>query len=257
MDQTTEYTCFSVDLHEQAFILPICFSASVGAESFFMLKVPLMTPDLFADQPVEMTTEILSEGALLLRQFASVQEQDLLSEIRKVTAVAPLRRMKTPGGHSMSVAMSCCGSWGWVTDARGYRYQAEDPCSGDPWPAMPSVFAGLARSAALAAGYSNFTPDACLINRYEPGAKMGLHQDKNERDLSQPIVSVSLGLPQVFQFGGLTRSERPLNIPVGHGDVAVWGGPSRLRYHGVLTLKAGTHPVTGPCRYNLTFRCAR
>ena len=222
-----------------------------------MLKVPLMTPDLFADLPIEMTTETLSEGAVVLRQFAFPQGRDLLGEIRRITATAHLRRMKTPGGHSMSVAMSCCGSWGWVTDARGYRYQAEDPCSGALWPAMPSVFSALAKSAALTAGYPDFTPDACLINCYEPGAKMGLHQDKNERDLSQPIVSVSLGLPQVFQFGGLTRSERPLNIPLGHGDVVVWGGPSRLRYHGVLTLKAGTHPLTGACRYNLTFRCAR
>ncbi|WP_417515194.1 DNA oxidative demethylase AlkB [Marinobacter sp.] len=216
-----------------------------------------MTPDLFADQPAEPTTEILSEGALLLRQFATAKAQDLLSEIRQITAAAPMRHMKTPGGHTMSVAMSCCGSWGWVTDTRGYRYQAEDPCSGAPWPAMPSIFADLARSAACAAGYPDFTPNACLINCYEPGAKMGLHQDKDERDLSQPIVSVSLGLPQVFQFGGLTRSERPIKIPLGHGDVVVWGGPSRLRYHGVLTLKAGAHSLTGPRRYNLTFRCAR
>lgn len=257
MDQTTEYTCFLADLHEQAFIQAICFSVSLGVGRFFVLKVRTMTSDLFADQPVEITTETLSEGALVLRHFASAVGEDLLREIGQVMAAAPMRHMKTPGGHSMSVAMSCCGSWGWVTDGRGYRYQAYDPCSGDLWPAMPSVFAGLARSAALAAEYPDFTPDACLINRYEPGAKMGLHQDKNERDLSQPIVSVSLGLPQVFQFGGLTRSERPLNIPLGHGDVVVWGGPSRLRYHGVLTLKAGTHPVTGPCRYNLTFRCAR
>ena len=222
-----------------------------------MLKVQVMTLDLFANQPVEMTTETVSNGAVVLRQFACAQEQSLLSEIRKITAVAPLRHMKTPRGHSMSVAMSCCGSWGWVTDTQGYRYQSEDPCSGDPWPAMPFVFSELATSAALAAGYPDFTPDACLINCYEPGAKMGLHQDKNERDFSQPVVSVSLGLPQVFQFGGLTRGERPLSLPLGHGDVAVWGGPSRLRYHGVLTLKAGTHPLTGPCRYNLTFRCAR
>ncbi|MDO6440954.1 DNA oxidative demethylase AlkB [Marinobacter sp. 2_MG-2023] len=216
-----------------------------------------MTPDLFADQPIETTTEALAEGAFVLRHFASAADEDLLREIGQITAAAPLRHMKTPGGHSMSVAMSCCGHWGWVTDARGYRYQAEDPCSGDPWPEMPPIFAELARSAALAAGYPDFTPDACLINRYEPGAKMGLHQDKNERDLSQPIVSVSLGLPQTFQFGDMTRSERPRNIPLGHGDVVVWGGPSRLRYHGVLTLKHGAHPLTGACRYNLTFRSAR
>lgn len=257
MDQTTEYTCFSVNLHEQAFIQAICFSESLGVELFFVLKIPVMTPDLFADQPIEVTTERLSEGAIVLRHFASAQAPDLLSEIEHITTVAPLRHMKTPGGHSMSVAMSCCGCWGWVTDAKGYRYQAEDPCSGAPWPIMPPVFASLARSAALAAGYGDFTPNACLINRYEPGAKMGLHQDKNEQDFSQPVVSVSLGLSQVFQFGGLTRSARPKNIPLAHGDVVVWGGPSRLRYHGVLTLKAGAHPLTGACRYNLTFRCAR
>lgn len=216
-----------------------------------------MTPDLFADQPTEVTTELLSEGAVVLRNFASALVQDLLSEIESITATAPMRHMHTPGGHRMSVAMTCCGSWGWVTDEKGYRYQAEDPCSGALWPAMPAAFADLARSAALAAGYTDFIPNACLVNRYEPGAKMGLHQDKNEQDFSQPVVSVSLGLPQVFQFGGLTRNERPVNVPLGHGDVVVWGGPSRLRYHGVLTLKFGEHPLTGACRYNLTFRCAR
>ncbi|RBW50185.1 DNA oxidative demethylase AlkB [Marinobacter sp. F3R11] len=216
-----------------------------------------MTPDLFADQPDEAAKVALAEGAFVFRQFASAIGEDLLREIDQITAVAPLRHMKTPGGHSMSVAMTCCGSLGWVTDARGYRYQAEDPDSGAPWPEMPPAFIDLARRAANAAGYVGFTPDACLINCYEPGTKMGLHQDKNERDLSQPIVSVSLGLPQVFQFGGLSRSERTSNIPLGHGDVVVWGGPSRLRYHGVLTLKAGAHLLTGACRYNLTFRCAR
>ncbi|WP_298450511.1 DNA oxidative demethylase AlkB [uncultured Marinobacter sp.] len=216
-----------------------------------------MTIDMFSDQPINATTEALSEGAVVLRQFASALAPNLLRGIEQVTKVAPLRHMKTPGGHIMSVAMSCCGSWGWVTDGRGYRYQAEDPFTGVPWPSMPSVFDDLATSAAFAAGYPYFTPNACLINRYEPGAKMGLHQDKDERDLSQPIVSVSLGLPQVFQLGGLTRSERPMNIPLSHGDVVVWGGPARLRYHGVLALKAGAHPLTGACRYNLTFRCAR
>lgn len=216
-----------------------------------------MTPDLFADLPPEAFTESLSEGAFVLRQFARVQEHNLLKGIEKVAATAPFRHMTTPGGRSMSAAMSCCGGYGWVTDARGYRYQREDPSSGEPWPAMPATFANLAQSAALAAGYADFIPDSCLINRYGPGAKMGLHQDRNERNFTQPIVSVSLGLPQVFQFGGLARSERPRNIPLGHGDVVVWGGPSRLCYHGVLTLKAGEHPLAGTCRYNLTFRCAR
>ncbi|MCK0164402.1 DNA oxidative demethylase AlkB [Marinobacter sp. S6332] len=215
-----------------------------------------MTLDLFADLPIEAFTEHLSEGALVLRQFATTQAHDLLNEISQIIALAPFRHMTTPGGHSMSAAMSCCGSYGWVTDARGYRYQREDPSSGKPWPVMPSAFANLAQSAAQKAGYADFIPDSCLINRYKPGAKMGLHQDKNERDFTQPIVSVSLGLPQVFHFGGLVRSERPRSIPLSHGDVVVWGGPSRLRYHGVLTLKAGEHPLTGSYRYNLTFRCA-
>lgn len=221
-----------------------------------MIKVHVMTLDLFADQPAELTTEILSEGAVVLRQFALARETELMSKITQLTAAAPLRHMATPGGHSMSVAMSCCGHMGWVTDAQGYRYQSADPCSGKPWPAMPSVFSELARSAAQAAGYSNFRPDTCLINCYAAGTKMGLHQDKNERDFSQPVVSISLGLPQIFQFGGLARRDKPLNIPLGHGDVVVWGGSSRLRYHGVLTLRKGVHPLTGPCRYNLTFRRA-
>lgn len=156
----------------------------------------------------------------------------------------------------MSAAMSACGQVGWVTDQRGYRYQAEDPESGNPWPAMPGVFRRLAAEAAQDAGYPGFEPDACLINRYQRGAKMGLHQDRDERDFSQPIVSVSLGLPMVFQFGGRKRSDRPLKVPLAHGDVVVWGGPSRLNYHGVLTLKTGHHPLTGPYRYNLTFRRA-
>lgn len=221
-----------------------------------MVKVQAMTLDLFASQPVNITSETLSEGAVVLRQFALAQENELLGQIQQLTAVAPLRHMKTPGGHNMSVAMSCCGHWGWVTDGQGYRYQAKDPHTGESWPAMPPVFLELAKSAALAGGYPDFQPDACLINRYEPGAKMGLHQDKNERDFSQPVVSVSLGLSQMFQFGGLSRRERPLNIPLSHGDVVVWGGPSRLCYHGVLTLRKGAHPLTGACRYNLTFRCA-
>lgn len=153
--------------------------------------------------------------------------------------------------------MSCCGKLGWVTDSRGYRYQEEDPESGRAWPVMPEAFRELARSAAETAGFDGFDPDACLINRYQPGAKMGLHQDKDEEDFSQPIVSVSLGLPIVFQFGGLKRSERPVRVPLCHGDVVVWGGPARMRYHGVLTLKAGEHPLTGGYRYNLTFRRAR
>ncbi|MBW4935986.1 DNA oxidative demethylase AlkB [Marinobacter sp. F4206] len=216
-----------------------------------------MTADLFDDLPVQPSSETIDDGAVVLRQFAKERENAVMAAIQWVTESAPLRHMQTPGGHTMSVAMSCCGELGWVTDARGYRYQSADPCTGKPWPSMPDVFERLAREAADAAGYRDFCPDACLINRYEPGAKMGLHQDKNESDFEQPIVSVSLGLPQVFQFGGLKRNERPVNITLAHGDVVVWGGPSRLRYHGVLRLKTGSHPLTGACRYNLTFRRAR
>ncbi len=221
-----------------------------------MVKMHSMMSDLFADQPDSRITESLSEGALLLRHFALPYEHELLAHIEQLTKAAPLRHMATPGGHRMSAAMSACGRWGWVTDKQGYRYQADDPDTGKPWPAMPPVFSALAHSAALAAGYPGFRPDACLINCYGPGAKMGLHQDKDERDLSQPVVSVSLGLTQVFQFGGLARRDRAQKVPLNHGDVVVWGGPSRLRYHGVLTLKNGVHPLTGSRRYNLTFRFA-
>ena len=216
-----------------------------------------MNHDLFDDLAPDRATEHLMDGALVIRQFALPNAESLMEGIEKVTSEAPFRHMKTPGGHSMSAAMSCCGNLGWVTDRQGYRYQSEDPESGKPWPAMPAVFRELARSAADTAGFEGFEPDACLINRYQPGAKMGLHQDKDEEDFSQPIVSVSLGLPIVFQFGGLKRSERPMRVPLGHGDVVVWGGPARMRYHGVLTLKAGEHPLTGGYRYNLTFRRAR
>ncbi|QTN41385.1 DNA oxidative demethylase AlkB [Marinobacter salsuginis] len=216
-----------------------------------------MNHDLFDDLAPDRATEHLMDGALVIRQFALPNAESLMEGIEKVTSEAPLRHMKTPGGHSMSAAMSCCGNLGWVTDRQGYRYQSEDPESGKPWPAMPAVFRELAISAADTAGFEGFEPDACLINRYQPGAKMGLHQDKDEEDFSQPIVSVSLGLPIVFQFGGLKRSERPMRVPLGHGDVVVWGGPARMRYHGVLTLKAGEHPLTGGYRYNLTFRRAR
>ncbi|QSP93355.1 DNA oxidative demethylase AlkB [Marinobacter salinisoli] len=216
-----------------------------------------MTMDLFQNQPVARFTEEVGEGARVLRGLACDSDQALLNAITRVARQAPFRHMQTPSGHTMSAAMTCCGQLGWVTDARGYRYQQEDPLSGELWPAIPEPMLGLAQEAAAEAGYPDFRPDACLINRYQPGAKMGLHQDKDEQDFGQPIVSVSLGLPQVFQFGGARRNERPVNIPLGHGDVVVWGGPSRLFYHGVLRLKEGEHPLTGRCRYNLTFRRAR
>ena len=200
--------------------------------------------------------EDLGEGAVVLRGFALAHEAALLTALREVTTAAPFRHMITPGGFRMSVAMTNCGALGWVTDRSGYRYDAVDPESGRKWPPMPAAFLSLATSAAAEAGFPAFTPDACLVNRYEPGAKLSLHQDKDERDYKAPIVSVSLGLPAIFQFGGLQRTDKTARVPVEHGDVVVWGGPARLRYHGVLALKPGQHPLLGACRVNLTFRKA-
>ncbi len=222
-----------------------------------MKKSLSITSDLFAGESQDPWIETIVDDAVVLRHFALEREEALLAAIAGIAAQAPFRNMQTPSGHTMSVAMTCCGEWGWVTDTSGYRYQSTDPDSGLPWPAMPKVFRDLAAGAATEAGYRGFEPDACLINRYQPGAKMGLHQDKDEQDFSQPIVSVSLGVPAVFQFGGLKRSDRPLRVPLMSGDVVVWGGQARLRYHGVLQLKAGQHPITSDLRYNLTFRRAR
>jgi len=201
-------------------------------------------------------SERLGPGAVVLRGFATQSADLLVAEIQRIIAQAPFRHMETPGGFRMSVAMSNCGALGWVSDQTGYRYQADDPESALPWPPMPAQLQQLAADAAAQAGFADFAPDACLINRYEVGARMSLHQDKDERDLTQPIVSVSLGLPAVFQFGGLKRSDPVNRVTLTHGDVVVWGGVDRLRYHGVLALKAGEHPLLGACRLNLTFRKA-
>lgn len=209
------------------------------------------SPGLFDPEPVA-----LADGALLLPAYALAHEAALLEAVAQVIAAAPLRRMQTPGGLTMSVAMTNCGALGWVSDRRGYRYEPFDPLSGAPWPAMPAIFADLAREAAAAAGYAAFTPDACLVNGYEPGTRLSLHQDRDERDFSAPIVSVSLGLPAVFLFGGLKRSDRTQRVPLAHGDVVVWGGPARLRHHGVLPLADGRHARLGARRINLTFRKA-
>jgi alkylated DNA repair protein (DNA oxidative demethylase) len=198
----------------------------------------------------------LAVGAVLLGGFARSVEGPLVAALWSVVDQAPFRHMQTPGGHRMSVAMTNCGALGWVTDRTGYRYDAFDPCSGRPWPTMPAVFDVLATRAAAEAGFDSFTPDACLINRYAPGARLTLHQDRNERDFGAPIVSVSLGLPAVFLFAGLQRGETPRRVPLMHADVVVWGGPSRLRYHGVRPLEAGDHPLIGRYRINLTFRKA-
>jgi alkylated DNA repair protein (DNA oxidative demethylase) len=199
----------------------------------------------------------MAEGAVLLREFVGESEPELIAVLREIVAQAPLRRMFTPGGHQMSVAMTNCGSAGWVTDRTGYRYSPDDPETAKPWPAMPPLLRELADRAAESAGFAGFSPDVCLINRYVPGAKMSLHQDKDELDFTAPIVSASLGLPAIFMFGGLKRSDKPRRFRLEHGDVAVWGGPSRLFFHGVAPLAEGNHPVMGPQRLNLTFRKIR
>jgi len=198
----------------------------------------------------------LRPGAVLLRGFALRDDGAYLDALRAVTAQAPFRHMVTAGGLRMSVAMTNCGALGWVSDRTGYRYDAIDPESGEKWPPMPSCFLNLAQDSAARAGYSDFLPDACLINRYEVGARLSLHQDKDERDFSAPIVSVSLGVPAVFQLGGPHRADRPMRVTVQHGDVIVWGGGARLLYHGVMPLKAGHHSILGGHRVNLTFRKA-
>jgi alkylated DNA repair protein (DNA oxidative demethylase) len=203
-----------------------------------------------------MDEEKLGPGAIVLRRFALPSEADLLTALNEVITQAPFRHMITPGGYQMSVAMTNCGTCGWVSDRTGYRYDVVDPQSGQPWPLLPDPFRALADSAAAQAGFPAFVPDVCLINRYAPGAKLSLHQDKDEHDLSQPIVSVSLGLPAVFLFGGLKRADSQMRVPVTHGDVIVWGGPDRLRYHGIQALKQGYHPLVGEYRLNLTFRKA-
>lgn len=200
--------------------------------------------------------QALQPGAVLLPAHALPIADALAQQVQGLLHQAPLRHMVTPGGLRMSVAMSNCGTAGWISDRRGYRYERCDPDSGRPWPAMPDSLRELARSAAARAGFAGFDPDACLINCYVPGTRLSLHQDRNERDLTAPVVSVSLGLPAVFLYGGLQRRDRVRHLPLFHGDVLVWGGPQRLVFHGVAPLADGEHPATGRCRLNLTFRRA-
>jgi alkylated DNA repair protein (DNA oxidative demethylase) len=200
--------------------------------------------------------ERLGDGAAVLRGFALAEGEDLVAAIAEIAAAAPFRHMVTPGGFRMSVAMTSCGEAGWITDRRGYRYAALDPATGRAWPALPELFRSLATRAASVAGFPGFVPDSCLINRYEPETRLSLHRDENERDFSAPIVSVSLGLSAIFLFGGDRRNDRPQRVPMHHGDVAVWGGPARLFYHGVAPLTEGEHELTGRCRINLTLRKA-
>ncbi|MBL8709130.1 MAG: DNA oxidative demethylase AlkB [Rhodospirillaceae bacterium] len=216
-----------------------------------------VTSDLFPLAPADgVGHRELGPGAILLRAFALPDEPRILAALTLITHDAPFRHMVTRGGFRMSVAMTNCGTLGWVSDRSGYRYAATDPGSGRPWPEMPPAFADLAARAAALAGFAGFSPDVCLINRYEPGARLALHQDRDERDFDAPIVSVSLGATAVFLFGGLRREDKPQRLPLRHGDVVVWGGPARLRYHGVLPLRADATSPLGVQRINLTFRRA-
>ncbi len=211
-----------------------------------------LTLDLFE---LNARTIVMEPGANLLRGFAESRGIELLAAIEDICRISPFRHMMTPGGP-MSVAMTNCGPAGWVTDRTGYRYTSIDSETGQSWPAMPQLFKDLSTQAAESAGFPGFVPDACLVNRYEGGTRLSLHQDKNERDFSQPIVSVSLGLPAIFLWGGNKRTDHPRRIPLFHGDVVVWGGPARTIYHGVYQLAEGAHPLTDRFRYNLTFRKA-
>lgn len=214
--------------------------------------------DLFADNEPQQQprADQIGEQSWVLRGFALPVVDQLLPALETVLTAAPLRSMMTPGGFSMSVGTSSCGALGWITDRIGYRYSSVDPLSGMPWPTMPEVFSALAHSAAAQAGFADFEADSCLINRYIPGAKMSLHQDKDENAYAAPIVSLSLGLPAMFLFGGFARSDKTQRIPLLHGDMVVWGGVDRLRFHGVLPIKQGRHPQLGEQRINLTFRVA-
>ena len=214
-----------------------------------------MTADLFDSvAEAQPSREEIADGAVLLRAFVRPIESELIAAVRAIVAQSPFRRMTTPGGHLMSVAMTNCGARGWITDHTGYRYDPIDPRTGAPWPAMPPVLRDLALRAAEQGGFTGFAPDACLVNRYTPGTRLSLHQDKDELDYAAPIVSVSLGLPATFLFGGMARSDKPRRFRLVHGDVVVWGGPNRLAYHGVAPLADGEHPLLGRQRINLTFR---
>lgn len=215
------------------------------------------TLDLFGDDDTaQHGREAIGPQSFVLRSFALPYADALMQGVDDVTAQSPFRHMDTPGGYTMSVALTNCGQLGWTTDARGYRYSRIDPMTGAPWPDLPDAFLRLAQAAAAEAGFPGFAPDACLVNRYEPGSRLSLHQDKNERDYDAPIVSVSLGMPAVFLFGGNERSDKTRRVPLFHGDVVVWGGVDRLRYHGVMPMKDLPHPKLGSLRINFTLRKA-
>ncbi len=216
-----------------------------------------MTQDLFQTaNNGESWQENIRDDVVVLRQYANKQAAEILKEVELITAVAPFRKMKTPSGLSMSAELTSCGKYGWISDQQGYRYSKSDPLNNNAWPKLPELFFKFGREAAKKAGFSDFKPDVCMINRYAPASKMSLHQDRNERDFSEkaPIVSLSLGVPANFYFGGLERSDPTIKIPLIHGDVVVWGGKSRLCFHGVGVIKDDYHPMLGNFRINLTFR---
>jgi len=209
---------------------------------------------LFESESLPPFRERLEEDAVLLHGFARGEAALLVEEAERIARLAAFRRLVTPGGHVMSVAMTNCGRVGWVSDRSGYRYDPIDPDTGKRWPAMPAAFLDVAVRAAAEAGFANYDPDACLINRYLAGNKLGLHQDRDEKDAWAPIVSVSLGLPAMFLWGGKRRSDPTRRLRLENGDVVVWGGRARFVYHGVAPIKDGEHPLTGRARINLTFR---
>ena len=225
----------------------------IGQKLQFRARLYEAMTSLFDKDPLR-TEERLEEGAVVLRSFVVAEAPSLIEEVQRVSQSASFRHLVTPGGYTMSVAMTNCGRVGWVSDRTGYRYDRIDPCTGIPWPSMPSAFLDIAASAAAEAGFARYDPDACLINRYSPGAKLSLHQDRDEKDAWAPIVSVSLGLPATFLWGGKRRSDPVRRLRLESGDVVVWGGPARFAYHGVAPLADGQHPLTGTTRINLTFR---
>jgi DNA oxidative demethylase len=216
-----------------------------------VMSQPSLFQDTFATKPV---MEALQEGVVLIRR--AFDSEKLFAAIKTVIDAAPLRHMETPSGKKMSVAMTNCGDLGWTSSRAGYAYSKTDPLTTAPWPTMPQLLFDTAANLARLAGYSGFVPDACLINRYLPGAQMGLHQDRDERDFSQPIVSLSLGVPAKFIIGGLTRGDSTRSVELDDGDAIVFGGAARLIFHGVRAVKVGQHAAINNCRINLTFRVA-
>jgi alkylated DNA repair protein (DNA oxidative demethylase) len=206
--------------------------------------------NLFTELETEPTYEEIAPGAALMRGLALADDRELFEAVERVIFSAPLRQMMTAGGQRMSIMGTDCGAVRWIAD----KYVGHDPLRPRRWPPMPPILNAFAIRCATRAGFPDFRPDACHVNRYQAGNRLGLHQDRNECDLTQPIVSVSFGLECVFLFGGLERGDPARHILLEHGDVIVWGGPSRMRFHGVQPLKPGSHPLTGPYRINLTFR---